>query len=416
MDFDIRPATDAGRRYVELCEEHAADFATRADEHDRDGSFPFENIEALRESGVLSAALPTEFGGMGLEATQDLAAGLNRLARGCGSTAIAANMHIAVLWVVNRLWRDAHATGDKALIEQTEGTLAALGGIVVCVAGTEAGTTIYHPLTEATPAEGGWRLTGRKIFGTLSPRADLLAVLCRYADPAADGDWRTAFGFVPRDAEGLAINDDWDALGMRASGSNSLEFRDVFVPDALFNPQPGVWGILGASNLRIQVGTNLALSAAMVGIAERARELVIAAVTTRRKAPSNRVLAERTGIQYQMAELEIDLATARAMIERSTAVFDAYLVGRPDSDTEIGVLQDLMRDFQCTKWVANRAAINVVDRALTLSGGAGYFNSNPLSRLYRDVRAGPFMQAYSPNEARESIGRSALGLDPEPDL
>ena len=78
--------------------------------------------------------------------------------------------------------------------------------------------------------------------------------------------------------------------------------------------------------------------------------------------------------------------------------FDAYVLGR-STPREIGQLQDLMRDFQCTKWVANRKAIDVVDRALTLSGGAGYFNSNPLSRLYRDVRAGPFMQSYSPNES-----------------
>ena len=64
MDFELRPATEAGGRYVELCEQHAADFATRADEHDRDGTFPFEN----------------------------LAAGLNRLGRGDGSTAIAAQI------------------------------------------------------------------------------------------------------------------------------------------------------------------------------------------------------------------------------------------------------------------------------------------------------------------------------------
>ena len=75
-----------------------------------------------------------------------------------------------------------------------------------------------------------------------------------------------------------------------------------------------------------------------------------------------------------------------------------------------------MADFQCTKWVANRKAIDVVDRAMTISGGTGYFNSSPFARLYRDVRAGPFMQAYSPNEAREYIGRIALGLGHDLDL
>ena len=112
MDFELRPATEAGRRYVELCEEHAIDFATRADAHDRDGSFPFENLDALQESGVLSATLPVEYVGFGIESLQDLAAGLNRLARGDGSTAIAAQMHLAAAMSVTRLWNTAKATGD----------------------------------------------------------------------------------------------------------------------------------------------------------------------------------------------------------------------------------------------------------------------------------------------------------------
>jgi alkylation response protein AidB-like acyl-CoA dehydrogenase len=414
MNFEIRPATEAGQRYVELCEKHAADFAARAEQHDREASFPFENIEALKQSGVLSAGLPEELGGFGIDHVQDLVAGMNRLARGDGSTAIAANMHIGAPYYVTRLWRDAQARQSQDEIDQAFGILQTLAVTVTCVCQTEAGSTIGWPLTEATPTEGGWLLNGRKIFGTLSMAADILIVVCRF--PNDDGEYGWAFAFVPKGSSGLQLNDDWDALGMRASGSQSMEFHDCFVPTELFNPQPDPWGTLDAGNLVIQLSANLSLSAAMVGIAEQAREIVLQQITTRRKAPSNRFVAERTGIQYQFAELEIDLATARSMIERTADKVDEYLVSHTESELEMDVLHDLLRDFQCTKWVTNRKAIDVVDRALTLSGGTGYFNSSPLSRLYRDVRAGPFMQVFSPNEAREYIGRIALGLGPEIDL
>ncbi len=417
MDFAIRPATPAGARYVELCERHAADFATRADQHDREQSFPFENITALRESGVLSAGLPEDLGGFGLEHTQDIVAGMNRLARGDGSTAIAANMHIGTPWYVTRLWRDAVERGDSALAEQLHGTLGLLGSTIVMVAATEAGTSVGWPLTEATRAEDGWRLDGRKIFGTLSPAADILIVACRFkAESAPPDGWGWAYAFVPKDSEGVHLHDDWDALGMRASGSQSISFDGCFVPDAFFNPQVRPWGGFDEGLLTVQIHANLSLSAAMVGIAEQARDIVIEQVSTRRKAPSNRLLAERSGIQYGVAEMEIDLATARSMIERTASLVDAYLLTHSASQVDLGGLHELMRDFQSTKWVANRKCIDVVDRVLTLSGGTGYFASSPLSRLYRDVRAGPFMQAYSPNEAREYIGRSVLGLGADLDL
>jgi alkylation response protein AidB-like acyl-CoA dehydrogenase len=76
-------------------------------------------------------------------------------------------------------------------------------------------------------------------------------------------------------------------------------------------------------------------------------------------------------------------------------------------------LHALMKDFQCAKWFVNRKAIEIIDRAMAASGGAGYLSTNLLSRLYRDVRAGPFMQLFSPNEAFEYIGKVTLGIQPD---
>jgi alkylation response protein AidB-like acyl-CoA dehydrogenase len=95
MDFALQPHTPAGARFVALAEQHAADFATRADLHDRDGSFPFENIEAMQRSGFMAGCVPVEFGGLGVESMHDMILGTGRLGRGDGSTAIAATSPLA---------------------------------------------------------------------------------------------------------------------------------------------------------------------------------------------------------------------------------------------------------------------------------------------------------------------------------
>src|SRR5262249_58312393 len=92
-----------------LAERHAADCAPRAAQQDRDGSFPFENVDALRKSGVLAACVPAELGGLGVESIHDYALGINRLGRGDGSTAIAANMHVFRPWWMAWYWRAALA-------------------------------------------------------------------------------------------------------------------------------------------------------------------------------------------------------------------------------------------------------------------------------------------------------------------
>ena len=95
-DLEPRPCTDVGRKYVELAEQHAMEIATRAEQHDREGSFPVEAFDAMRASGLVTAAVPQEFGGLGVTSLHDLMVGTNRLGRADGSVAIALNMHFAV--------------------------------------------------------------------------------------------------------------------------------------------------------------------------------------------------------------------------------------------------------------------------------------------------------------------------------
>jgi len=414
MDGELQPRTPAGERMVALAEEHAPDFATRAADHDRENRFVAENFDAMKKSGILAAAAPEKFGGLGVESIHDITVAVSRLARGCASTAIAANMHIGAVWVVARGWSQALDAGDTSVEEGVGRFLPILGQsqVIISGAGTETGAAFVFPQTTATPVDGGYVINGHKIFATNSEIADSVTVILKVPD--GNGWYRMGTAIVLRGTPGMDVRGNWDAMGMRGSGSHDVVFTDCFVPEPMMllgNPlgEFGTQGWLGIATL------NFALIGAFLGIAEAAREKIIAMVSTRTKPPYEDVLAHRPATQFQIAEIDVALTAARAALGRTGEMLDAQ-AERPDSELTIDDTKRLMHQWQCTKLIVNRAAADVVDRAVALSGGAGYLMNNELSRLYRDVRAGPFMQPLSPNEAFEYIGRVALGLEPDAEI
>lgn len=411
MNFELLPCTAAGERLVALAEAHAADFATRAAQHDREGSFPFENIVAMQQSGVMAACVPEALGGLGVTSVHDYILAINRLGRGDGSTALVANMHNFRTWFMARTWQVSRAAGSVAPAETTAQLLrqVSAGQVIICAIASEPGTDLLHPLVEATRTDGGWLLHGQKSFCTLSPAATLLGVVCRFRTP--QGELRQAVASVPRASIGVDIKDNWDALGMRSSGSHDVVFTDCFIPEAALTDS-GPWGAFTERFLAANGVGILGLTAAFLGIAEAARDYVATLVTTRRKGPQGRLPATRPLVQQTVAEIEIDLAASRAMLARTASTADALFQRHASGNLPLPALHHLMKDIQCTKWFVTRKAIDIVDKALTASGGAGYLSQNPLSRFYRDVRAGPFMQPFAPHEAFEYIGKVTLGLDP----
>jgi len=156
---------------------------------------------------------------------------------------------------------------------------------------------------------------------------------------------------------------------------------------------------------------NLALVAAFLGIAECARDIAVETAKTIRNGPDEVLLADNHSIRRAIAEIEIELAASRAVLGRSANFAEELLGGHADGNMPFEELKDLAKDIQCSKWFITRKAIDIVDMAMTVCGGSAYLASNVLSRLYRDVRAGPFMQPFSPNEAFDFVGRVTLGLD-----
>lgn len=411
MEHELQADTEAGRRLVALAESLAADFATRAGEHDREGSFPAENIDALRATGYLAAPVPRGCGGMGVETIRDVLVASSRLARGDGSTTIGVNMHLNVTMGLRRSYERALATGDGARAAGIAATLQGIarGEIVLASLSTEPGRELTEPATRATRTAAGWTISGKKTFATMSEAATHLVVSVSWEDD--NGNERVSFVQVPADAPGVTLNHDWDAMGMRASGSGSVSFEDIAVGDArLVGGFPmGTWN---AGLMERFLSAGLVHASPYLGIAEAAAGQGLAMAAKAKKGRNGRPMAERPMIQLLAAENAVDLAAMRGIFDRATRLVDQYFADHIACADYDDVLI-AFKEAQCAKTFLNAAAIRVVDRSLTLSGGAGYMSRHPLSRLYRDVRAGAFMHPLAANTAHEFIGRVELGLEPD---
>jgi alkylation response protein AidB-like acyl-CoA dehydrogenase len=408
--------TEVGNRFVRACEEAAPLLLEHAAEHDREGTFPVEGLEMLKASGMTAATVPEAQGGWGMESLHDLSVGLSRLAAGDASLAIAINMHLAASWTVAMV-----SANDKVKGKSTEGPdalLAFIGaGAIAMVNATEPGTDNRHPFTEITKVEeggdgpAGWSLSGTKIFSTLSPVADVFLVSARATFPEGGPDsWQAGFALVFAGNEGMTVHDDWDALGMRASGSGSITYEGVHLAPEQFLAG-GAWGEWSSSGLLSLLSGNVGLVAVFLGIAEQAHRLALEKATRVARRAKGTGHHDDPSVRRAIAEMEVGLATARALVARSTLDLDDLVRGQVLADIPIERVHQVHAHFQACKLVVQRTAIEVVDTAMTVAGGSSYLTSSPLSRLYRDVRAGPFMQPFSPIEAWDYIGSVALGQE-----
>jgi len=409
--MELQPTTAAGQRFVRLAEEHATVFRARAAAHDAESTFPADNYEEMKRSGFLAAFVPAELGGIGLESVHDWCAGLDRLGRGDPSTAIAINMHFISARNVAERWRAARAAGDALAEERAASPLQAVaaGKLIYCGTSTEPGTDNLRPRTTATRVGDGWSITGRKIFVTLSPIADFCMMNVRV--PHEDGD-RIGFATVPVRSPGFLPQGDWDALGMRASGSQSVVFDDCRVAENAV-VVAGPWGRWTPGLLLSRTVGNLTLVAVFLGIAERARELAVNAARAESKVKLAGALGSSPGVQHLLGEIDIELAAARAVLSVTARDLDLLLVAPGAVAPTLADGHAMMRDYQCAKWTVNQNAMSIVSKAMDIVGGGAFMSRHELSRLYRDVRAGPFMQPFSPTELHMYVGQVAAGMSPE---
>ncbi|HXR34462.1 MAG TPA: acyl-CoA dehydrogenase family protein [Candidatus Binataceae bacterium] len=378
---------------VEMSGRLADDFATRAAEHDRANSFPFENVEALKQAGYTALVVPERHGGLGGDLL-DFIRCQERLAQGCGPTALAINMHLfGIGSMVERA--PVPERPEQGLFLSLVGRQRKLigGGLSEPESGGDWGLFA----TRARRDGEAYVLNGRKVFTSLSPVVDFFMVMATVED---DGPLSSATLPVARNTPGLELVETWDAMGMRATASHDLILKNVRVPAATIADRRPV-GPLGADAISLFAWFELSIAAVYTGVAIAAMSFTREFAQRFKPITLERPISYLPGVQFAMAQAQALLAQSRALYLGTAR---EYLENRDSFSGEDGLVRVII-----PKYVAVNNAIAIVDHCMEIAGAHGFLRRNPLERLFRDVRAG-INHPLSNARAREFIGKSALGI------
>lgn len=381
-----------GRREWLLTDEMLARFASRAAAYDRENRFFQEDFDELRAAKYLLMPVPTEFGGAGMTLAE-VCREQRRLAYHAPATALAVNMHLYWVGIAADLWRGGDHSLEWLLREAAAGEIFAAGH-------AESGNDVPILLstTKADRVEGGYRFTGRKQFGSLTP------VWTRFGlhgmDISDPKQPKVVHAFMPRDTAGYVIKETWDTLGMRATRSDDTILENVFVPDryiARVVPAGGAgvdafilgifaWGLMGFGNI-------------YYGLAKRALDLAVASTKKKTSLALSRSMAYHPEVQHAIAEMAIEIESIGPQLE-SVA-----------QDWSNGIDHGALWPAKifAAKYRAVEGSWRVIDLGLDVMGGAGIFRSVGYERLVRDARLGRIHPANS-FLAHEVIAKTMLGI------
>ena len=348
------------RARVARVEELAARFAARAEQHDREGTFPFENFADLREAGYLKLTVPREYGGdeVSLYSLLQLQ---ERLAYGDGSTALAVGWHVGQVlhFRTSRKWPEP-LFADLCRSVVQDGTMI---NTFASEAASGSPSRGGRPETTAVRADGGWRITGRKTFSTLAP------ILDRFIVTAYVPEEDCAAEFLVERTERVSVVETWDTLGMRSTGSH-----DVVLDGAFAGADQRIRG-KGEDD---GGGWLLHIPACYIGIARAARDYALEFARSYRPNTLSEPIASLPSVRQTIGEMELELRTARSLLYEAADRWDREVSRRPSLRPEFGM----------AKYVAVNNAIRVVDLSMRIVGGTSLSRRSPLERYYRDVRAG----------------------------
>jgi len=388
------PHTTIARQSL-LTDQLLAGFEARARRYDEQNVFFADDFRELREAGYLRLAVPEELGGFGLtlaEAVREQ----RRLAYHAAPTALAINMHLYWTGVAADLWRAGDTSLTWLLKEAARGQVFAAGH-------AESGNDIPVLLstTKAERVDGGYRFTGRKSFGSLSPVWTYLGIHAMdTSDPAQP---KIVHAFMPRETKGYRIEETWDVLGMRATRSDDTILEGAVVPDryvarVVSAGAAGIdrfvlglfaWALLGFGNI-------------YYALARRALDLTVESVKSKRSIALSRSMAYHAEVQHRVADMGLALEGIEPHLERVAADWSGGVNHGAAWPAKIFA----------AKYHAVEDAWRVVDQALDVAGGFGIFRRGALEQLFRDARLGRIHPANS-MLTHEIMGKTLLGISPD---
>ena len=384
------PFNDRQRRLIEIAQPLAERFAERAPQHDRDATFPVENIDDLRASGMLGLTAPEKYGGMGANELE-FAMVLETLAWGDASTALAFGMHASNIGQLaeGNLWPDRFPALCEDIVENGAMLNAAQ-------AEPELGSPSHGgiPATTARRDEAGWALNGRKIYTTGAPGLRYFLVLAAIHEP--EKAVRLGTFLVPSDAPGVRVEKTWDALSLRASGSDDLVLEDARLEtSALLDSRP-----VGAPDPRAALGLPwgaIALSAIYTGVAMAARDEAVHFAATRAPTALGKPIGDLPTVRLKLGEIEALLLSSHRLLYGLAEDWVGCPEARPRARAQAPLVKSL----------TTNNAVRVTDLALRVVGGAGLQRTMRLERLFRDARAG-LINAPLDDTALQNAGKAAV--------
>ncbi len=366
--------------------------AERAVVHDREASFPFDNFADFRDAGLLAVCVPTKYGGLGASYA-DYVRVSEEVGRWCGATALTFNMHNAtMLWCgevadlldLSPADRERHEEVRAAMFRGVvqRGDIHSQPFSEGLAPGATAGVA-----TKAVPVDGGWRVTGRKIFASLSGAATFYNVICQ-----SPGEDAIRLLGVPADADGAEIVDDWDPLGMRGTVSRTLLMRDVFVP------ADNEWLPAGAYDQAAQRYPWLFLSLCPSYLGLTGGVLDVTRAYLRGELPGQAAGARRDHPMKQVgwAQMQLRHQQSRAMLYRA---IDTATLDPSEEELTLG--------WAAAITVMEHAA-EVASTAIRVCGGQAMLKHLPLERMYRDSRLGSLMLPWSAEVCMERLAKARL--------